>query len=527
MLSTRQILTKSKRLVNVCQKQQVVRGISTTSNCLIKNSTENDKTINSINQQIKPISTLNKIINNRFEKQISVRNYSSGNAPIKFNLADVGEGIAECEVLIWYVKEGDQIKEFDKLCEVQSDKATVEITSRYDGIVTKICHKIGDMAKVGEPLVEITPEGSVADAKLNAGPASQTTAPTTTTNINDQSSPSSSSLDHHEYDITKNGQKYKVLATPSVRNLAKLNSINLNTIQGTGKDGRVLKENLLDFLNGVSQSKTASIPIVQKTTTTTTTTTFSPTESLQPPVVVASPINNKERETRVPISGIKKVMVKSMNAATAVPHFGFSEEYIMDALTFLRNQMKPMAESRGIKLSYMPFLIKATSLALSRYPVLNSSVSPTETEIIYKNYHNIGVAMDTPQGLLVPNIKNVESKSIFEIAQELNRLQKAGIAGQLTPADMSGGTFSLSNIGTIGGTYCSPVLLLPEVCIGAIGKIQKLPRFDKSGNVIPQSIMIISWSGDHRVIDGATIANFSNVLKGYIENPSTMLFDTR
>ncbi|KAN0009445.1 hypothetical protein ACTFIU_006740 [Dictyostelium citrinum] len=526
MLSTRQILSKSKRLVNVCQKQQkqqLIRGISTTS-CFIKKNENDIIAKNSISNN-RSISTLNnKSINNKFEKQ--VRNYSS-KAPIKFNLADVGEGIAECEVLVWYVKEGDQIKEFDKLCEVQSDKATVEITSRYDGIVTKICHKIGDMAKVGEPLVEITPEGSVDEVKLNAGPASETIATTTT---EQSSSSSSSSLDHHEYDITKkDGQKYKVLATPSVRNLAKLNSINLNSIQGTGKDGRVLKENVLDFLNGVSQSKTASIPIVQqKTTTTTTTTTITPAAT--EPVIVSAPIINnlnKERETRVPISGIKKVMVKSMNAATAVPHFGFSEEYIMDSLTALRNQMKPMAESRGIKLSYMPFLIKATSLALLRYPVLNSSVSPTETEIIYKNYHNIGVAMDTPQGLLVPNIKNVESKSILEIAQELNRLQKLGIAGQLTPADMSGGTFSLSNIGTIGGTYCSPVLLLPEVCIGAIGKIQKLPRFDKHGNIIPQSIMIISWSGDHRVIDGATIANFSNVLKGYIENPSTMLMDTR
>ncbi|KAN0055291.1 hypothetical protein ACTA71_008401 [Dictyostelium dimigraforme] len=526
MLSTRQILSKSKRLVNVCQKQQLVRGISTS--CFIKKNEviiNNNNNNNNINN-IKSVTTLNKSIN-KFEKFVS-RNYSS-KAPIKFNLADVGEGIAECEVLVWYVKEGDHIKEFDKLCEVQSDKATVEITSRYDGIVTKICHKIGDMAKVGEPLVEITPEGSVSEVKLNSGPASETTAAAATTLSSEQLSSSSSSLDHHEYNITKNGQKYKVLATPSVRNLAKLNSINLNNIQGTGKDGRVLKENLLDFLNGVSQSKTASIPIVQqKTTTTTTTTTFTPAAATAAPEpVISTPIVNKERETRVPISGIKRVMVKSMNAATAVPHFGFSEEYIMDSLTALRNQMKPMAEARGIKLSYMPFLIKATSLALLRYPVLNSSVSPTETEIIYKNYHNIGVAMDTPQGLLVPNIKNVESKSILEIAQELNRLQKLGIAGQLTTTDMSGGTFSLSNIGTIGGTYCSPVLLLPEVCIGAIGKIQKLPRFDKHGNVIPQSIMIVSWSGDHRVIDGATIANFSNVLKGYIENPSTMLFDTR
>ncbi|EGC38204.1 hypothetical protein DICPUDRAFT_93881 [Dictyostelium purpureum] len=506
----RQIVSKRRLALQVYRNTNKTtttsRGISTLS------FTNNNN--NEFKSSLPKSSSSSSLLNckNTFEVK---RNYSS-NGPILFNLADVGEGIAECEVLTWYVKEGDSIKEFDKLCEVQSDKATVEITSRYDGKVTKLFHKIGGMAKVGLPLVEITPEGGASAPSPAAAPSSPSTtaAPSSTPS----SSSSSKTISHHENEITnKHGQKIKVLATPSVRHLAKANSIDLNKVQGTGKEGRVLKENILDFINGTNisqplhQAKPAA-PVAAPTT---------------PAAVTPTLTLSSERESRVPISGIKKVMVKSMNAATAVPHFGFSEEYIMDKLTELRNQMKPMAEARGIKLSYMPFLIKATSLALLKYPVLNSSVSPDESQLIYKNYHNIGVAMDTPQGLLVPNIKNVESKSIFEIAQELNRLQKSGIAGQLTPSDMSGGTFSLSNIGTIGGTYCSPVLLLPEVCIGALGKIQKLPRFDKHGNVIPQSIMIISWSGDHRVIDGATIANFSNVLKGYIENPNTMLFDTR
>ncbi|KAF2078358.1 hypothetical protein CYY_000342 [Polysphondylium violaceum] len=502
-------LVRSKSLISVIGRRSItnttVGSLSTKVNTRVSSNNNN-----SFNNKL--VSSINVNSNLVCGGINTIRSFSTSRKPIQFNLADVGEGIAECEVLNWHFKEGDSIKEFDKLCDVQSDKATVEITSRYDGIITKIYHKVGDMAKVGSPLVDILQEGSSEDVAAVTIQETTTTTKTTTIPVNN------ASHDNHEHnEITnKSGEKIKILATPSVRHLAKVNKLNLNQVSGTGKDGRVLKEDLLNHLSG-------------KSTTTTTCTASSKSTTIPSTPVAAAPVATigSNTTTTVPITGIRKAMVKTMNAASAVPHFGFSEEYIMDKLTELRSQLKPIAESRGIKLSYMPFLIKACSLALSRYPVLNSSISQSQTEIIYKNYHNIGVAIDTPQGLLVPNIKNVESKSIFEIAQELNRLQKEGAKGTLTPADMSGGTFSLSNIGTIGGTYCSPVLLLPEVCIGAIGKIQKLPRFDKHGNVYPCSVMIISWSGDHRIIDGATIANFSNLLKSYIEQPNTMLLDTK
>ncbi|EFA77604.1 dihydrolipoyl transacylase [Heterostelium album PN500] len=481
--------------------------LSLVSRSLSSSSTNNVMSYgNQQQQQQQQRISLNKLNGNNL--QYSVRQYSSA-APIQFKLADIGEGIAECEIINWHFKVGDSIKEFDHLCDVQSDKATVEITSRYDGVISKLYYKVGDMAKVGSPLVDIIPEGGAAAPVASAPVAAA--APTPSASASTTTS-SSSSSDHEHNIITVGGNPLKVLATPSVRHLAKLNSVKLSQVRGNGKDGRVLKEDLLNFLNGNQTAVVAAAPAAA--------TTPAPT-----PAATAS--SQKDRETRIPITGIKKVMVKTMNAAALVPHFGYCDEYLMDGLMLLRQQLKPMAESRGIKLSYLPFLIKATSLALLKYPTLNSSMSPNETEIIVKNYHNIGVAMDTPQGLLVPNIKGVESKSIFEIAQELNRLQKVGLAGQLTPNDMSGGTFSLSNIGTIGGTYASPVLLLPEVAIGAIGKIQKLPRFDKNNNVYPVHLMQISWSADHRVIDGATMANFSNLLKSYIETPNTMLLDTK
>merc|ERR1719443_157524 len=186
-----------------------------------------------------------------------------------------------------------------------------------------------------------------------------------------------------------------------------------------------------------------------------------------------------------------------------------------------------MAAEFGIKLSYMPFIIKAVSLALNDHPILNASMSEDETELIYHEDHNIGVATDTPHGLLVPNIKAVQNLSVLEIAAELNRLHQAGLQNKLTPKDIKGGTFSLSNIGSIGGTYAKPVIMPPQVAIGAIGRIQKLPRFDHHDNVVAAHIMNVSWSADHRIIDGATMARFSNQMKTYVENPTSMILDLR
>lgn len=178
---------------------------------------------------------------------------------------------------------------------------------------------------------------------------------------------------------------------------------------------------------------------------------------------------------------------------------------------------------QGMKMTFMPFFIKAVSLSLQHYPVLNSHFSSDSSTITYKASHNIGVAMDTANGLLVPNIKDVQVKSVVEIAKELDRLMQLGQAGQLGMVDLTGGTFSLSNIGAVGGTYARPMLLPPEVAIGAFGRVRKLPRYTDTGEVAPTHIMEVSWSADHRVIDGATVARFSNLWKTFLEAPATML----
>jgi len=228
-----------------------------------------------------------------------------------------------------------------------------------------------------------------------------------------------------------------------------------------------------------------------------------------------------------PIKGITKAMMKTMSEALTIPHFGYCDEIDVGKMVTLRNELKSTAAERGIKLSYMPFIIKACSMALTQYPILNSQLDVSKETITYKADHNIGLAMDTAQGLLVPNIKRVQDLSVFEIASELNRIHALGLAGKLGGAELNGGTFALSNIGSIGGTYAKPVILPPQVAIGALGKVQTLPRFDAAGQVVKAEVINVSWSADHRVLDGATVARFSNLMKDYIEHPAKMVLDLR
>lgn len=419
----------------------------------------------------------------------SLHGHSRGYATLKpFKLADIGEGIAEVELLQWFIKEGDMIEEFDSICEVQSDKATVEIKSPFNGRVKKLYYELSDMAKVGSVLCDIEIEGDVKQVE-NEPITPQT--PKYLINENEEVT----------NEIHVKGKIIKVLATPAVRYLAKQNNINLADIIGTGKDKRVTKGDILKYIEGKTSSpispKVSSIPV------------YTPGES------------RVEK-----LKGFPKAMAKKMEESLSIPHFGYCEEVVLNSLIELRQKLKPIAESQGVKLSYMPFIIKACSLALKKHPILNSSIDKELTEITYHASHNIGVAVDTPTGLVVPNIKNVQNLTVIQIAEELQRLAQLAKENKLPPQDLTGGTFTISNIGTIGGTYAKPVLVVPEVCIGAIGRLQKVPRFDENDNVVPTNIIQFSWSADHRVVDGATMAHFSNKVKQYLETPGSMILDS-
>ncbi|CAD5119217.1 DgyrCDS7849 [Dimorphilus gyrociliatus] len=425
---------------------------------------------------------------------------------VPFKLADIGEGIREVTITEWHVKEGDTVAQFDALCDVQSDKATTQISSRYDGIVRKLYCGIDDVVLVGNPLVDIE--------------------------VEDEES-SQSQIDFDDQVISKSSQEPaevssveqftsggKILATPAVRRLAVENSLELSEIAGTGKQGRVLKEDVLRYLNNFTakpKEVASPTPAVPKSVETMKPSTFVPSTP-------AAPLTADKKE---PIKGMKKAMVKSMTNALKIPHFGYKDELELSRLIETRNELKSLASKYDVKLSFMPFFIKAASLALLEYPQMNASVDEKCENILYYSNHNISLALDSPQGLIVPNIKNVQNLSLLQVAVELNRLISLGGEGKLGQDDLSGGTFTLSNIGTIGGTYAFPILMPDQVVIGALGKLRKIPVFDENENVKVGNVMNVSWSADHRVVDGASIARFSNVWKNYLENPESMLLNMK
>ncbi|XP_047443345.1 lipoamide acyltransferase component of branched-chain alpha-keto acid dehydrogenase complex, mitochondrial [Mugil cephalus] len=423
---------------------------------------------------------------------------------VQFKLSDIGEGIMEVTVKEWYVKEGDRVSQFDSICEVQSDKASVTITSRYDGVIRRLYYDVDATALVGKPLVDIETESSsdvIQEEDVVETPAM--------------------AREEHTHQEIKG---HKTQATPSVRRLAIENNIKLSEVVGTGKDGRILKEDILNFL---AKQTGAILP---------------PAPPPPPPAAAARPVGTPAplkpapappkpvftgKDVTEPLKGFHKAMVRTMTAALKIPHFGYCDEVDLSRLVSLRTELRSKVEGRGVKLSFLPFFIKAASLGLLHFPILNASLDEGCQNITYKASHNIGVAMDTSQGLLVPVVKNVQMLSVLDVAVELNRLQALGASGQLGTNELSGGTFTLSNIGSIGGTYAKPVILPPEVAIGALGKIQVLPRFDEEGQVVRAHIMNVSWSADHRIIDGATMCRFSNLWREYLENPASMLLDLK
>ncbi|KAJ6445879.1 branched-chain alpha-keto acid lipoamide acyltransferase [Purpureocillium lavendulum] len=456
-------------------------------------------------------------------------------------LADIGEGIVECEVIQWFVEPGARVEEFSPLCEVQSDKASVEITSRFAGTVKKLYYDAGEMAKVGKPFVDIDIEGDDAPA---ATPAPTQPDQAQTQEQQQQQPPpppppsSSQQQQQQPQDTSSSGStpppapqsngakpkgKMATLATPAVRHLSKELDVDIADIDGTGKDGRVLKEDIYKFVQGGRQAPQAG--------------------QAAPAGAAGMADTSVQTETREPLSQVQQMMFKSMTRSLNIPHFLYADEIDMSDLVSLRARLNKVLASPGAagavangtttpaKLSYLPFIIKAVSLALYQFPILNARVevdaATGKPALIKRSQHNIGVAMDAPNGLVVPVIKNVGALNIVSIAAELVRLQGLAHAGKLTPADMSGGTITVSNIGNIGGTYLSPVIVEREVAILGIGRMRTVPAFDDQDNVVKKHVCNFSWSADHRVVDGATMARAAEVVRRVVEEPDVMVMHLR
>ncbi|KAI8116393.1 hypothetical protein FF38_14061 [Lucilia cuprina] len=426
---------------------------------------------------------------------------------VSFKLSDIGEGIREVTVKEWFVKVGDTVQQFDNLCEVQSDKASVTITSRYDGKILKLHHNVDDIALVGKTLLDFEVEDEEGDSDSSDSEDEKEKTPVKKTASDVAANPKQATDEEVNRSIT--------LATPAVRRIAKENKVDLSKVPPTGKNGRVLKGDVLEYLGHVPPGTNIPHPTIAAKA--------GAAAAASAAGKTSAPVPADRVE---PLKGVRKAMLKSMSESLKIPHFAYSDEVDMTNLMGFRDQLKEVAQENGVpKLTFMPFCIKAASIALSKYPILNSSLDLETESIIYKGAHNISVAIDTPQGLVVPNVKNVQNKNIIEIAQDLNALIERGRKGALTPQDFADGTFSLSNIGVIGGTYTHPCIMAPQVSIGAMGRTKAVPRFNEKNEVVKAYVMNVSWCADHRVIDGVTMASFSNVWKKYLENPALFLLN--
>lgn len=433
---------------------------------------------------------------------------------VEVPLAQTGEGIAECELLQWFVQEGDSVEEFQRLCEVQSDKATIEITSRYKGKVSRVRFIPGDIIKVGEALLELI----VDESHCNTTQLEGVQVVSTDVESGEAFLTCSGSLKSRE-------SRKNVLSTPAVRHIAKEYGVNVEDIPGTGKDGRVMKEDVLKYVNDRESLWDEISPIAEATRSLESEVMQSRSE--EDLSLLKSTRQQILEDKSIPLRGFQRAMAKSMSIAAKVPHFHYLEEINVDSLAELKTAFQDATAGQGVKHTYLPFLIKSLSFALMEYPSMNSVFNEDAYEMICKGSHNIGVAMATTHGLVVPNIKNVQSLSILEITHEVQRLVQGASNNKLTSEDVSGGTITISNIGAIGGKFGSPLLNVPEVAIIAIGRIQKLPRFSDDETVYPALVMNVTIGADHRVIDGAAVANFCNRWKALIENPEHLLLHLR
>lgn len=420
-------------------------------------------------------------------------------------------GIKEVQIIQWFVEPGARVEQFDKIVEVQTDKASNEITSRFDGVVKKLHYDKDDVVQVGQALLDIDVQGDGAAEEGNviASEPQQAGSPGA------PQQPQKSAEQYHEQQTQSEGtgtegpsssSRHSTLATPAVRGLLKELDVKITDVKGSGRDGRVTKEDVHSY--AAARKARDTLPDPQ-------------TASRRG----ASNAGDAQVESPITLTPIQGQMFKTMTRSLSIPHFLYADEIDITTLSTLRRRLNGQGKGDQ-RLSYLPFVIKAVSLSLEDFPLLNARLEVSDGQppsLVMREKHNIGLAMDTAQGLLVPNIKNVASCSIIDIASDATRLQTLAKDGKLSSKDLTGGTITVSNIGSIGGTYVSPVIVSSEVAILGIGKSRKVPAFDDDGEIVQKEVMNFSWSADHRVVDGATMARMAERVKRFIEEPALMM----
>lgn len=401
----------------------------------------------------------------------------------QFKFPDVGEGITEGEIVRWLVKEGDEVKEDQPLAEVETDKAVVEMPSPYAGTILKIHAGVKDIIKVGQVLVTIGEKGeAVVKAAVEMKPdeeAAPATGPSVVGVVTDSKE-----------------EIREVLATPKVRKLALELGVDIKAVKGTGPQGRISEDD-------VKAAKASAAALK---------------EEKKPAFKIKEKYDFYGELERIPLRGVRRATAKrmheSVSTAAHVTHF---DEADVTELMKIREGLKVQAAEKGVKLTYLPFIVKAVLAAIKAHPLLNATLNDEDEEIIVKKYYNFGIAVDVPDGLIVPVVKGVDQKSIFDLAGEIQAVAEAAKNRSLNLADLKGGTFSITNVGGIGGEAATPIINYPEVAILATMKIKDRVRV-KNGEVTAMRTLPLCLSFDHRVIDGAEAARFMNDLVAKLED---------
>ncbi len=441
----------------------------------------------------------------------------------EFKLPDIGEGLAEGEIVKWLVAVGDTVVEDQPLVEVMTDKATVEIPSPRGGTVEALRAAEGDIVEIGTTILVFGDGAAVAtaagdaavDAAVEQAPIE---SPVTADELEqarqvakaERRAAESSALERKPWEaLAISGSAM----APAARRLAAELDVDVALVRGSGRRGLVTKEDVRAFAAG-----------------TTTAVAVSPQAEPAPVPQVAVPARAASSaaaaaggEERVPLRGLRRTIAERMViATTTVPHYTYVEEVDMTEVVALRQQAKSKAADRGVKLTFLPFIIHALVLALKEHPYLNASLDDEAGEIILKRYYNIGIAASTDRGLMVPVVKGADERDLFDLAAEITRLSDEARGGKIARDDLQGGTFTITSTGNIGGFLATPVINIPEVAILGVTSIRERAVV-RGGEIVIRHMVNLSLSCDHRVVDGAVAALFMRDLVGLLEDPKLQL----
>jgi len=456
-------------------------------------------------------------------------------ATIEVKLPELGEGVAEGELVRWLVKPGDLVKPDQSVAELMTDKATVEVPTPYAGIVKETLFKPGQVIKVEQVLLTLESSAQGATSQ-GAGPhgstVSETTSVATTSAFQGGVHPpakasgkggsSGTSVPMGATGASSSGvyppvAESKVLATPATRRLAREIGVDINEISGTGLAGRVTRDDVMASGGGLTSGSG-----LVKGTSNSEVGVAVPSKIAPGAVFGGAFVGGEER---VAIVGIRKKIAQNMQMAKSIiPHFTLMDEADVTELVNMRESLKAVAEKNKTKITYLPFVMKALIATIREFPMFNASIDDQAQEIVYKKYFNLGFAADTPSGLVVPVIKQADQKSILQLSREILDLSIRARDGKLKLDEMRGATITITNIGSVGGTYATPIINHPEVAILGMYKISEKPVI-KNGQLAAQKVMNFTITADHRLIDGAVAANFMKAFLSRIQNPNLLMVE--